>query len=368
MKSITNKVFAFLLGIGILYFVYAYMLNIVGYFLVAWVLSMMGKPIMNFFLNKLKLNKIIIGNSISAILVMIVYLILFSLFFIVILPPVLKQVDILTGLNYAEVFKPFAEPLNGLREKLIEYKLANPEDLNSESAKKFFINLIRFDSNSVSTAFSSIINFASNLIIGIFSVAFITFFFLKDNHMFTNIITSIVPEKYVDKTNSIIDEVSNLLRRYFSGIALQILILMTFVFIVLTVLGIKDALIIAFFAAIINVIPYIGPIIGAVFGIFIVMTNNLGMDFYDVILIKLIEVVLTFMSMQMLDNYILQPFIYSEKVKAHPLEIFIVVLVGAKIYGIVGMVLAIPAYIVLRAIAKVFFSNYRAVQKITNKS
>ncbi len=367
MKSITNRVFAFILGIGILYFVYAYMLNIVGYFLVAWVLSMMGKPIMNFFLERLKLNKLKVGGSLSAILVMFVYLIIFSLFFIVILPPVLKQIDILTQLDYSEVFKPFEEPISGIREKLIEYKIANPEDLNSESAKKFFINLINFDSSTISVAFSSIVNFASNIIIGIFSVAFITFFFLKDNHMFTNIITSLVPEKYIDQTINIIDEVSNLLRRYFSGIALQIIILMTFVFTVLTILGIKDAIIIAFFAAIINVIPYIGPIIGAVFGIFIVMTNNLGMDFYDVILIKLVKIVLTFISMQMLDNYILQPFIYSEKVKAHPLEVFIVVLVGAKIYGIVGMVLAIPAYIVLRAIAKVFFSNYRAVQKITNK-
>ncbi len=367
MKSITNRIFAFLLGVGVLYFVYSYMLNILGYFLVAWVLSMMGKPIMNFFLNKLKLNKIRIGYSISAILVMIVYLIFFSLFFVIILPPVLKQIDILTHLDYSEVFKPFAEPIAAIRNKLIEYKLASPDDLNSESAKKFFVNLIKFDSDTISIAFSSVINFASNIVIAIFSIAFITFFFLKDSHMFSNIITSIVPEKYVEQTNNIIEEVSNLLRRYFSGIALQIIILMIFVFTVLTILGIEDALIIAFFAAIINVIPYIGPLIGAAFGIFIVMTNNLGMDFYDVILIKLIEVVLTFMSMQMLDNYILQPFIYSEKVKAHPLEIFIVVLVGAKIYGIVGMVLAIPGYIVLRAIAKVFFSNYRAVQKITNK-
>ncbi|HHH52077.1 MAG TPA: AI-2E family transporter [Bacteroidetes bacterium] len=366
MKN-TNKILAFVLGALILYFVYAYMLNILAYILVAWVLSMMGSPIMNFFLVKLKFNKIKIGDSLSAIIVMLIYVIVFSLFFVIILPPVLNQIDILTHLDYSKVFAPFAEPISSIKEKLIEYNLAKPEDLNSDSARKFFINMIRIDSSNISTAFSSVVDIASSVLIGIFSIAFITFFFLKDSKMFSNIITSLVPEKYIDNTQKIIDEVSTLLRRYFSGIALQIIILMTFVFTVLTLLGIKDALIIAFFAAIINVIPYIGPIIGAAFGIFIVLTNNLDMDFYDVILVKLVKIVVTFMTMQMLDNYILQPFIYSDKVKAHPLEIFIVILVGAKIYGIVGMVLAIPVYIVLRAIAGVFFSNYRAVQKITKK-
>ena len=143
---------------------------------------------------------------------------------------------------------------------------------------------------------------------------------------------------------------------------------MIFVFTALSIFSIKDALIIAFFAAIINVIPYIGPLIGATFGIFIVLTNNLGLDFYEVILNKILLVVVVFALMQMLDNYILQPMIYSDKIKAHPLEIFIVILLGANVYGIVGMVLAIPTYIVLRAIAKVFFSNYRAIEVLTKKT
>ena len=69
--------------------------------------------------------------------------------------------------------------------------------------------------------------------------------------------------------------------------------------------------------------------------------------------------------MQLLDNFILQPQIFSASVKAHPLEIFICVLVGAKIGGILGMVLAIPVYTVLRVIAKVFLSEFKIVQKIT---
>jgi len=363
MKS-TNKIIAALISIGLLYFVYAYMLNIIGYILIAWILSMMGAPIMNFLLKKLRLEKFKFGASLSAIIVIVVYLVVFSLFFIIILPPVVNQIDKLAHLDYSEVFVPLQKPIDQLINKLVDLKLINPEDINSQRVKDFFFSM--FNVKGISKVFSSLISVAGDLMIGIFSVGFITFFFLKEKTMFSEIITSFVPEKYITQTNSIISEISFLLRRYFGGIAMQVIILMIYVFIVLSIFGIEKALIIAFFAAIINVIPYIGPMIGATFGLFIVLTNNLGLDFYDVILSKMLIVVITFATMQALDNYILQPIIYSDKIKAHPLEIFIVILVGAKIYGIVGMVLAIPAYIVFRAIAKVFFINYRAIQKITD--
>jgi len=69
--------------------------------------------------------------------------------------------------------------------------------------------------------------------------------------------------------------------------------------------------------------------------------------------------------MQLLDNFFLQPTIFGRSVKAHPLEIFIVVLVGAKLGGILGMVVAIPAYTVFRVIGKVFFSEFKVIQRIT---
>ena len=69
---------------------------------------------------------------------------------------------------------------------------------------------------------------------------------------------------------------------------------------------------------------------------------------------------------QMLDNFLLQPNIFSKSVKAHPLEIFIVVLMGAKIGGVAGMVLAIPAYTVLRVLLKVFFSEFEVVKRLTS--
>ena len=129
----------------------------------------------------------------------------------------------------------------------------------------------------------------------------------------------------------------------------------------------KNALLIGFFAGVINVIPYLGPIIGGIFGILITISSNLDVDFYTQMLPLLIRVVIVFGTVQMLDNFVLQPFIFSTSVLAHPLEIFLIILMGAQIGGITGMILAIPAYTVLRVVARVFLSEFKLVQKITDR-
>ena len=362
-NKLTNQIVALLLLVGILVFVYNYMLNIIMYFIIAWVVSMVGMPVMNFFMDKFRLNKIKAGKNISAILVLFVMLVFFSLFFVLILPPLVNQIDILTSLDYNKVFEPLHTPVEQFRNKLIEYNLMNEDDLNLEKSRELLMNLFNVD--RISSMFSNIINYAGNFMVSFFAVSF---FFLKDSSIFSEIIISVAPEKHSEKIKQTLNEISSLLKRYFSGIFLQMFILFLFVFIVLSLFGIQDALIIAVFAAILNIIPYVGPIIGAAFGVLIVFTNNIGFDFYDVILTRIIIVGGTFIAMQSLDNYILQPMIYSDKIKAHPLEIFVVILLGSKVYGIIGMVLAIPVYIILRAIAKVFFSQFRFVQKISQNT
>ena len=133
----------------------------------------------------------------------------------------------------------------------------------------------------------------------------------------------------------------------------------------LTILGVKNALLIGFFAAIMNVIPYIGPVIGAGFAVMITLSSNLDLPFYTEMMPLITKVLIVFGIMQLLDNVLLQPIIFSKSVKAHPLEIFIIVLVGAKLGGILGMVLAIPFYTAFRVIGKVFLSEFKVIQQLT---
>lgn len=177
----------------------------------------------------------------------------------------------------------------------------------------------------------------------------------------------LVPNEYEQKVRESVAQITTMLSRYFGGITLQVFIITVFVSVALSLLGVKNALLIGFFAALINVIPYLGPVIGASFAIFITISSNLDLDFYTEMLPLILKVAGVFATMQLTDNFILQPYIFSNSVLAHPLEIFLVIMVGAKIGGVVGMILAIPGYTVIRVIASVFLSEFKIVQQVTDR-
>ena len=197
------------------------------------------------------------------------------------------------------------------------------------------------------------------------SVTFIAFFFLKDEKLFGRALKAAIPNKQTGKTDTALVKIKQLLTRYFSGILLQITLITLYVSLALSFFGVPNSFLIAFFAAIINVIPYLGPLIGALFALLVTISSNLDVDFYIVTMPMLFKVVGVFASMQLLDGFILQPYIFSNSVKAHPLEIFLVVVVGAKLGGITGMVVAIPIYTIIRVIAAVFLQEFKLVQKLT---
>jgi predicted PurR-regulated permease PerM len=204
-----------------------------------------------------------------------------------------------------------------------------------------------------------------DIMVGLFSIFFIGFFFLREQGLFDKILTSMVPSRYEQQTRQAVDETSRLLIRYFIGILIQVTLITLIVSLSLMALGVKNALLIGFFAGIMNVIPYIGPLVATAIGVMITLSSHMELSFYDEMIPLIIKVLLVFMVTRLIDDIILQPNIFSKSVKAHPLEIFIVVLVGAKVGGILGMVLAIPFYTAFRVIGKVFLSEFRVIQQLT---
>jgi len=218
---------------------------------------------------------------------------------------------------------------------------------------------------SVKNLMGNVVGLAGSVFIGIFSVIFLTFFFLRDEHLFFNGIMLFIPVKYEEKGATILRDTRHLLSRYFVGLSIELLSMMTLITIGLTFFGVESALLIGFLGGLMNVIPYLGPIIGGSMGILIGITSNVSMGMYDDILPISTIIFGTFAVANMIDNFILQPFIYSTSVKAHPIEIFLIILMAGSLAGIPGMILAIPSYTVIRIIAKQFFSGSKLVQKIT---
>jgi predicted PurR-regulated permease PerM len=126
--------------------------------------------------------------------------------------------------------------------------------------------------------------------------------------------------------------------------------------------GVSNAFFIGLIIGILNVIPYVGPWLGFIISLLIsaaFVSSGMTITFI------FISLGITVLCTQFIDNTFIQPILYSNSVDAHPLEIFIVILMAGHFAGVIGMLLAIPAYTVLRVIAKEFFSNFKIVRKLT---
>lgn len=352
-------ILATLLVIGLIGY---YFSDIVAYILISWVLSMIGQPIMRF-LTGIRIKNFKIGRTLSAVITLCVFILGFTVLGLIFVPLIVEQANNLSTVQYESIFSTLQEPLQSIRDKLASWKLVPEGELKFDGFRDSIGNY--FKPAMLGNFVSSIVGVASNLLISIFSILFITFFFLKESNLFNTIILTLVPNKYETETKGVIRDISHMLRKYFGGILLQMTIITAMVSLALYFLGVQNALLIGFFAALINVVPYVGPLMGATFGAFIVVSSNLDAEFYSVLLPLLTKVALVFALMQMIDNFLLQPIIYSKSVQAHPLEIFIIILVAAKLGGVVGMILAIPFYTILRVIAAAFLSQFKIVQKLT---
>ena len=342
-----------------------YFSNLVAYILIAAVLSLLGRPLVAF-LRKLRIGRFSLGKGGSALIGLIVIWLTVLVFFSFLIPLVAKEVSQLSTINSDEVIRYLDNSMAQLKAKYPGLIPVLPGDGHLQPyLEKQFTSLINV--GRVSSLFSSVANWAGNIFLMVASVSFILFFFLKDENLFSSWILVLVPVKMEEKTASAMGKVSELLKRYFIGMLLEILGVMLLTVIGLTIAGLSfgDAVIVGVFAGLLNTIPYIGPWIGGLFGLIVVVANNLNNSFLDVTLPLMLFVLIVVMVVQFIDNMFFQPIIYSSSVKAHPLEIFFVILMAGSFAGIPGMILAIPAYTVIRTIAGEFLSEFKLIRSLT---
>jgi predicted PurR-regulated permease PerM len=136
----------------------------------------------------------------------------------------------------------------------------------------------------------------------------------------------------------------------------------------MTIVGIEfqQALVMGLIVGTLNIIPYVGPWLGFFIIMIMGIATHINLDFSTVVVPLVMYMALVVAVTQMIDNIVFQPVIFSNSVRAHPLEIFIVVLAAGFAAGIPGMLLGIPTYTVLRVFAREFFYGFKAIQKITS--
>lgn len=230
-----------------------------------------------------------------------------------------------------------------------------------------------FDVGTVSTMVGSVTTFIAKLGVGIFAVVFISFFFLKSPGLASSIVSAFVPDRYDARAKESMQKTGVLVTRYFIGLVIEVMgvALVNFLgLLCIARMGFKYSLGIAFMTGILNIIPYIGPLIGGVLGVSISLVIHYACVTPFGLSVSLLPFILIlaaiFTVTQLIDNYVFQPLIYSNSVNIHPLEIFIVFLIAGQIGGMAGMFAAIPAYTVIREVARQFFGDVKAIRMLTS--
>lgn len=336
--------------------------DILTYVLLAVVLSLIGRPLVKVF-DKIKIGGWQFPHMLSSFLAMLVMIFVFAGLVWVFVPHIAQQAEMISNIDVQAVSQSLEKPMSELQDFMIQYNILKEK----ESIETFLISNIEsvVSFATFSDIFKNILSFAGNLFIGVFAVLFITFFFLKEEDLFFNGILLLLPMKYQKEGEKILMDSQYLLSRYFVGLLIELSTMVTLISTGLSVFGVDNAFIIGLLGGVMNIIPYLGPIIGATIGLILGTITHLSVGDYGDLFTLLLTIAGTFAGANLIDNIVLQPWIYSSSVKAHPLEIFLVILIGGSMAGVLGMILAIPSYTVLRIIAKQFLSQSRVIQKIT---
>ncbi|MCB0528132.1 MAG: AI-2E family transporter [Lewinellaceae bacterium] len=360
--SALNRNLLWFAGAVLLIAIGYYFADIVTYILIAWVLSMLGRPLMEFLQEKIRIGRYHMGPTGASILTIAAFYAVILGLIMAFVPTIVSQARNLSTVDYEALGEKLKGPFFYIDTQLHQIGLLSRGE--SLATKTQEILSTWFKPTLVGDFLESFISTAGNILVTFASVTFILFFFLKENTLFLNILHALVPNELEPKVRQAVQNSSEMLGRYFSGLVAQILAFSLVVTVLLWLFGVKNALLIGAFGGLFNVIPYVGPILGVVFGAFITISSNLDMEF-SLLLPMLLKMTGAYAITQFIDNNFVGPMIFSKSLKAHPLEIFIVTLVAAKLGGIVGMVLGIPVYTVLRVIASTFFSEFKLVQRLT---
>ncbi|MGB3588341.1 MAG: AI-2E family transporter, partial [Tunicatimonas sp.] len=261
-------------------------------------------------------------------------------------------------INYESLYARASAPLQNLEQFLRDNNITEKppgflvDDLRNSLLG--FITKVEFQD-----IINSLISFTGNFFVGTLAIIFITFIFMYEKGLVRRQVIKLIPNQYFEVFIAAIYKIETLLSNYLIGLSFQVFAIFCIASLGLSILGVKYAFTIAIFAALANIIPYAGPIIGATFGIIVGLSTIIADGNTQEIVVLVVKILSVFTVVQLADNLLLQPLIFSKSVKAHPLEIFIIIFAGATVAGVIGMIVAIPVYTILRVVTTELYIGYR---------
>ncbi len=359
------KLFFLILIFTAIGFLAWYFSEIIIIIIIAGVISIIGNPLVET-LDKIKIGKFRFPHALSVAVTLILILTIFFGLFSFFIPLVVQEASMISSIDGNKLIAYYQSEIDWLEKALVNFGILTKNATIETILKDNIINLLSF--GVFSNILSSVISFTGKFFFNLFSTLFLSYFFLYDIKMLPRVLLLLIPEKYGVQSKNVMKKSKTLLSRYFIGLIINVLAMIASYAIVLTIAGVRGALVIAFFGGIINIIPYIGPVIAVITGIILGVTGVIGAGLYGAILAMAIKILLSMTLVILIDNAVYAPLIQGKSVRAHPVEIFLVIIAAGSIGGIPAMITAVPGYAFLRIVASEFLSNFRLVRKMTEKT
>ena len=302
--------------------------SIITPIIVAYVFYYMLNPLVNFFSKK-------ISRFSASLLAILVGIITVLIVIIGVVPIIVEQTqNLITALpRYIEIVKGYLEEYsdNAYVQVVVEYVNTN---LN---VSKISQRLISIATSIAQGVVSSISSTASVLI----TMPFVLFFLLKDASQFNKFVISLLPKKFEKSVAETIDEIDDKVGSYIQGQMLVSLCIGIMLFIGYNVIGLHYAFSLATIAAFLSIVPYLGPAIAITPAMLVAASTSWVM---------VVKMLVVWGIVQFLEGNIISPNIMGRSMNMHPLTVIFVILIGVNISGVVGAILGIPVYSILKVL------------------
>lgn len=331
-------------------------IDIVIYMLIALALAFIGQPLMRILL-KIKIKQWEFPTALAAAITLTVLFGAISLFCIFIVPVLINEFNFVTSIDPTAISTGATEWLNKADPFLHKYGFLSQHEHFADLVTAEMLKMTEtIDMSNIVSNTASVIK---AIFIGTFSVLFMTFFTLKDHHIFFKMLGRWIPVQYRNNFANILNTTGKQLSSYFIGVFIDMLCVGIIIFILCIALRVPNAILIGAIGGLMNIIPFVGPIISCILGIVISLTSLIPMNPDSAMIVAmLVKIISIFCITKLLDDFVLQPTIYGKRTQTHPLEIFIVILMAGSVGGILAMIFAVPLYTLLRTVVKEFFGAY----------
>lgn len=333
------KIFASLIGVGLLLYFSFLFLDIIIVLIISLLVAMIFNPLITI------LEKNGISRLVSVLLVFTVSLVIIFFGFSVLIPKIVSQVNAIAQSVNQETVSTLVDQIE---QQLKAYIPFLAETDIAKELSNFFNNVFIETINNLTDIVSSIFSVISIVII----VPFLSFFLLKDKNRIIKGLIDVMPNKYFEMSFSVINKMSLQLGRFVRAWIFDAFLVGFLASVGLSILGIDNSITIGIIAGIGHLIPYFGPVIGGLPALIISL-----IQFGDFSMLPAISIM--FVIIYTFDNGYIQPNVFSKSTDIHPLMIIILILMGSKIMGVLGMLLAVPTATVVKTAAREIYHGYK---------